>query len=508
MSEPTKENKSTQPLNHLQVENGKKKTMDVEVLQPLDIGKEVKNISDLIVIEDILIEKSKKKTKITFNVKSKKKKEEKKGLAKILNDAIDDGKGDDPSTVDIEEKDAPPPMSGCQRGTGVYNINNKKLFLTYATHIDKEKLIDFLNGKSQSDIEEVYVAHETSDKRVPYDHSHVWIKWAKAHISSSSRDFDFPISKKKALHPNIQKVDSKLKVDEIRLGYYISKQDKSDDLVKLREACHKWNRENGSRAKNAKRGEGDRPEWIEGVLACKTGLEAIKKFAYSPKDVSGILQLFEQKLMEGRPKMNPIDHLFFTWTQEMWAALQPNNPWDHRRLTWLVGPKGLDLKSKFASCFVSNFGGVILTTTSGCSNIATLLAEQLKAGGSLKYIFVDLPRAVNGHKMWDTLENMLNGTITVTKYKGHTLYTGDSRIVVFSNWNPPFYPNGEEEDASGHNTDMECPLSQDRWKIGDIVDVVNEKDKQADKIIKWRNNPFHKPDWKKPDRKLDFFVSK
>lgn len=85
-----------------------------------------------------------------------------------------------------------------------FRVQSKSFFLTYKTHIDKEKLCEFLCGlKPKLVCERFIAAHETADEKNPYFHTHVYIKFSGKFDSEQCRIFDFP-TEGGAIHPNIK----------------------------------------------------------------------------------------------------------------------------------------------------------------------------------------------------------------------------------------------------------------------------------------------------------------
>jgi hypothetical protein len=196
--------------------------------------------------------------------------------------------------------------------------------------------------------------------------------------------------------------------------------------------------------------------------------------------------------------VKPEQVLFYTWQQELWHKLKAPD-WDYRRLMWIVGKRGLEGKSIFCSTFVSVNGGIHLKSMAGSNNLSSLISEETKFHQTVNYIFLDLPRSDKGCNIWGTLESLLNGDEYILKYRKYSQEKTIPRIVVFSNWDPPF-----DVDRYKQEFDIDKVISLDRWLIGHIEGHTNLRDKQVDNIIVWEPNPFHDPYWKPPSRVLEF----
>lgn len=391
-----------------------------------------------------------------------------------------------------------------------FQVKNQQFLLTYKTHIDKELFKEFIEVKCEEfgcEVIELYICHENgkADSVTPYQHSHVYFKCVPALRATDCTVFDIPSDPEdedsRDIHPNIKTVGKGL-ANEWGAKYYITKEDTSPDLVALRTLCIDTANKKKFHLGGGKSGEvvSDIPI-ADRVWRCETLREALRTLCTSPKDASGIRAIWEEKELAARPKI-PFK-VACDWSWQLYLRDKLLTPgWDHRLLHWIVGKLGAEGKSTFANYFINNYGGVYLSSCSGSSNIATVLAEHIKSGGSTKHIFVDLPRAAKMHKMWDTLEAILNGVITVMKYKGHTCRLGDPktgkpRVIVFSNWSPPFdvktikaaEADNKKNPDSAIAVGMEDTLSYDRWEIGDIFSSIDSNG-EPDRILTFRKNPF------------------
>jgi hypothetical protein len=205
--------------------------------------------------------------------------------------------------------------------------------------------------------------------------------------------------------------------------------------------------------------------------------------------------LTKSKIIVTKPivSLQPEDTLFYSWQKEMWDMLLTST-WDYRRLIWIVGKQGLDGKTTFCDTFTKIKGGITVQYLSGASNLSSTINEEVKKNNRMEYILLDLPYSSQNQNIWDSVEAILNADSALLRYKRDQLELKDPRLVVFSNWDPPFNPEGKEKDF----------ISKYRWQIGDIEDIINAEDNEVDKIIRWRINPHYKPEWVKPKRQLQF----
>lgn len=375
------------------------------------------------------------------------------------------------------------------RKNGSFKLNNKQVFLTYRTHIDKEDYRKWAQDELDP-FDEFYIAWENADLTDPYEHTHVYFKFCKSYVASDCRCFDFPISDVDDLHPNIRVLGA-AKVDEIKIKYYISKEDQDPDLVALRASCNEWNKANGDKARFKKSQWDEKNDPLNNIAdkvwACQTIQEAIRTCAKEYGDVCGVRAIWQEKM---RKELEPVkweDIAEFTWQKEFRDMFLAKD-WNHRRLKWIWDPKGGAGKSTFADYMVKAHGALYLSNCCNSRDIATLVQEHINLGGCAKYIILDLPRASKMHKMWDTVEMLLNGKMTVGKWHGQPLYFDKPRMIVCANYPPPL--------------DEDNTLSKDRWDIYKMREVSAEEspDGEHDRVLDRLPNPDYNADYKKPTR--------
>ena len=397
-------------------------------------------------------------------------------------------KGEDSDSEDNgneEDKLGSSPLS-----EGNFKINNKKLLLTYKTHLNKKRFAKWINKLNE--VEEVFIAHENGDEINPYEHSHVYVHFASQLVSSDPRVLDYD-NKEETIHPHIKRVGKKNE-DMVKVWYYITKEDKSEDLVELRKKADSMNGKKG--VKSGLTNE----DYVEAIWKCKNYQEALKKFLYGdPKNAPGIRAIWESKIIEERPKIMFRDIAEFTWQKTVLEMfLKPE--WNHRLLRWVIDRLGGSGKTEFANYMVNTYNALYMSDITSGRDIATLVDEHLSCGGSAKYIIIDLSRAAKFHKIWGTLECLLNGKLTVMKWKGKSLHFDKPRLIVFSNFGPPVANEAGELPAD------QCAqgdvMSADRWDIYDMVYLKAEQsaDGEHDRIIVQRDNPARNKNWVKSKR--------
>jgi hypothetical protein len=237
-------------------------------------------------------------------------------------------------------------------------------------------------------------------------------------------------------------------------------------------------------------------EQVKGILECKTYIQAVSKYGKTYSDAVGIRNIWESKQAETRVKLDKSKYIRYNWHAEMWETLLAEE-WNYRCITWIYDPPGGKDKTNFCKCFRSHHGGMYFKTASGSSNIANCIKEQLASGDTAKYILIDLPRASKTHKMWDTIECILDGEMTSTKYRGGCIELPQCRPVIFANWKP--FDDDMMKLTKDLKVETEDYISKDRWKFGKIVGFTNHNG-LPDFKIDWEENPFYDPKFedKKP----------
>ena len=70
-------------------------------------------------------------------------------------------------------------------------IANRRILLTYKTHLDKDAWIEWISTKTRITPDFVRLAHETGDKTNPYNHTHCVIDFGKVFQTVNMSYFDY-----------------------------------------------------------------------------------------------------------------------------------------------------------------------------------------------------------------------------------------------------------------------------------------------------------------------------
>jgi hypothetical protein len=343
-----------------------------------------------------------------------------------------------------------------------FEINNKRLLLTYKTHIDKTELEEFLWMTTERCREELapgedsdwacYIAHETSDKANAYDHTHVYLDVgiAKAFRSKMPRVFDF-----NGIHPNIQKITR----THERVIAYVCKQDPL--LAHIRK---EFPMDSEKVQEGKKKVPKSKMPW-ERIAKCKTlgnAMSMMTKWG----DATGIRSAWEASRME-KIEVNEGDLRFKPWGWQLdlfdLIRIKRGNP---RTIHWWWSEEGETGKTSFTGWITAKFPKLFLRQNGipYCRDMATIIKDARETGWTGHGIIFDLPR--NFEKLgfiWETLENVKNGSITATKYHGGTTTFQKPHVVVLAN----FPPKSRKEAKEDGDKDR-LFISKDRLKVVEI----------------------------------------
>lgn len=300
------------------------------------------------------------------------------------------------------------------RQSNNFRLSNQKILLTYKTHIDKETLISRIRDIVSSQCKEIRfmrVAHETADEENPYEHTHMVCDFGKAFQSRNARIFDID-----GIHPHINPIKTIPHFENAK--EYLSKEDPDNqDLKKTSIVSSIWN--------------------------CESLPEAMLK-ATRINDAIGIKTIFESKpkapiTMKGEPR---------GWQLDLYDKLFTEP--DDREILVYYDPIGNTGKSWFTKyMFIKHPDKTIFLKTANQKDTATTIGEYIKDGWSGNTIILDLCRDYQERKsLYAIVEDLKNGMITSTKYKGGNFVFEIPHIVIFVNF----------------MVDVD-KLSHDRWKI-------------------------------------------
>jgi len=316
-----------------------------------------------------------------------------------------------------------------------FRFQNRFVLLTYKHHLDKDAFSKWIKTKVPSTTF-VRLAHETGDPRVPYEHTHVVADFGGTFQTTNCRFFDYdgykPIKKKviekgkliktiecgEPIHPNIKKLVGPKAFADAKV--YISKEDPANEDLKKK------------------------PSWVEGALNCPTALDAVRKYAKRPGDVAGIVALkgIDAKT-DYRIRTKNRQLTLRPWQKLLVDELENNEPIEGR-VIWIynvIGRCGKNTLGRYMRDNIKTTEGLDkyeFTQDLGTSyHAATILQGMLDRGWQQWGITINMPRTAENHdRIYDFIEVISDGEMTVQKWKGMPIKFDWPHVVVTANWPP------------------------------------------------------------------------
>lgn len=304
--------------------------------------------------------------------------------------------------------------------TGMFRLQNKRLMLTYKTHLNVDIACDFFKKLGTPKL--LWLAHETGQDGT-YDHTHILVEYTKAINTRNCRFFDIS-----DIHPNIKKVTTPLHWKNC-LKYMIK--EKVFQLIGEHDDAPK------SRHQDPEAGGTSVPEVASAtsiIWNCESLSEALAAFPLK-------MATQVKTVWEARP--SKLHHDFVTDFNDTWHRTleeKLNEEPSPRKVIWIYDQVGNSGKTHFIKAYMANYGVencLPLTQLSGTYHMATVLANM--ATVDMRVIFCDIPRENEGREgMYASLEAIKNGFITATKYQGKTIFFNKCHVVVMANFLPEF----------------------------------------------------------------------
>jgi len=319
-----------------------------------------------------------------------------------------------------------------------FRIQNRRLFLTYATHLNKEAVKEYfketfsVSGKKFR----VEICHETGDEQCPYLHSHLYVDFGRNFQTKDARRFDLNGEALDAdgipvvIHPNIQYIKS-AKHEENVLRYMGKEDPECKDLVK------------------------DEPNFYDTVMSKESRAQMLRDCAKRPSDVPGLTMLWGMKQQDTME----IPDLPLQWQRRTEQFLM-NAPVDNRAIWWYYCRHGRTGKSEFVKYMTMKYPKDVyfMNDFNRLSDSMCVMTNAVQQGWTGKILLIDLPRSFEDRSsIYAALENVKNGLFTSTKYSGgSTWMKATPHVMCFANFMPVF-----------------CAMSNDRWRVSELVQDWN-----------------------------------
>lgn len=295
---------------------------------------------------------------------------------------------------------------------GKFRVQNRRLFLTYKTHIDKQRVKAWM--KEKFEVEEIHICHENGDEKCPYLHSHVFVDFSKTFQSTNCRIFDW-----ENIHPNIKKVKTAKHINNCYK--YLAKEDPDCkyclDLIK-----------NGFN--------------IETVLQKSSPIEAMKD-AKNANEALAISRLHENySHVDNKDSWDDSaddDFELWDWQKEILSmiAVKPKRK-TMGIVNWIYDTKGQNGKSTLCRTLERNDSKHIayIEGLGSSRDVVETINTKRKNGWTGRVLLINLSRSSERFDFYNVLENLSDGAMTRLKYNGGDIRYKAYHVVVFANWPP------------------------------------------------------------------------
>lgn len=290
-----------------------------------------------------------------------------------------------------------------------FRLQNRRLHLTYKTHIDGNSWLAWFEKNKKVEICFYSIVQESSDENHPYDHTHILIDagYNKKFSTRCCRYFDWPTNSEN-IHPNIKKVTSSKHWENTVLYHY----KENTPLTNIEKPI-------------------DCKEQLKNIWKQDTVSDALLATCTSLKNVGGVIAAFNCKPsdygIEPEVKWN-------SWQKDLYEEL--NSTPDDRKIIWNYDPEGKNGKTFFAK-HMGMYKGAFVSTKANTYHVATSIDEFIKKNGNTVLVVIfNFTRQQEVHNVYQALEELKDGLVTSEKYKGKTIFFNSPHVVVFANYLP------------------------------------------------------------------------
>lgn len=328
-----------------------------------------------------------------------------------------------------------------------FRLQAKCIFMTWKTHLDKEKLLMFLSD-FQGGVEHFIISNETSDKIDAYEHTHACISFVKKGDIKNHTYFDY-----EGIHCSFGKVKKWAAAVQ-----YLRKDDQNP-LTNI-----ELEKKIAGLIDKIKDAETD----IDAFKQCDRmsdicGAKIIRDLKNKAPSLltPGFLEDCKNLVLKDWHKFI-IDRLFNT-----------ANP---RILLWIYDKIGANGKTDLLRYLIANFSDQIpFLKCTGGAEAKHIIKKWIEYYGDPTSFVFDLPRTMSDRDSLYTLaETISDGLMTSTRYDGQNIGFKKCPVFVFAN----FLPNTEA-------------MSEDRWLIynldkgvlTDITDVTIANNKNTESFF-------------------------
>lgn len=314
-------------------------------------------------------------------------------------------------------------------------IANRRILLTYKTHLDKDAWIEWISTKTKLTPDFVRLAHETGDKTNPYNHTHCVIDFGKVFQTVNMSYFDY-----ENIHPHIRVLKSAKALKDAKT--YIAKEDPANKDLLVETTP------------------------LADTVWSKDSLQEALRMAKKPSDATGIIALYNAK-SETLPSIPEWRMPKQDWQMKLMAQFEhPTNEHNGRKVFWYYDEIGGTGKSVLADYLAITEPHKWFTAGAfgNSKDASQIIINAISSGWNGHGIIIDLPRQAESNVgFYQVIEDLKNGRITSQKYSGRVRYLGAiPHVIVFANWKPNF-----------------SKLSRDRWVLRQIKvkdDLISQEE--------------------------------
>lgn len=325
---------------------------------------------------------------------------------------------------------------------GKFNLNNKRLMITYRSHIDKDRLKLLFESKGQT-LTFFRAAHETADSANPYEHTHVVVEYEKALQSKNCRVFDID-----NIHPNIKVI--RYNNHFTNCQKYLAKEDPDNaDLadIKSKEQMNK--------------------DSIKDIWESKTAADAMLNYG-NTRNASQILTIYKNRPEVKKEEPTIVlkgwqitlrNELITPWIrvlpkegeteEEDRGLLDPSIPDAEKRFSWKTSGQGRNIITIYDPPGKAGKTELIkyliglhperfypLQGIPAQRDLSEIVRNAKEKGWTGETILINLTREVSDRKFYESLEALADGMFTSVKYSGSSIHYPIRNVVLFTNFMP------------------------------------------------------------------------
>lgn len=328
--------------------------------------------------------------------------------------------------------------------SGKFRFSRQRGHFVYKYHIDKEYLTDFFTEINRGQkLKLLIVAHETSDKSHPYEHTHVLVDFGRIIDFRSPAFADIKLETESTAEPAGLAETS---IETIEVHPWIGGAKDDNHWKALIRYMAKQDPEN-AKWKNYAIAESTPGSFADQIWSQASLQDALSKYGDDNSAIE-IIAIWNAKPAPAiaERKWYPID-----WQKDCLERI--SRPGNSRYVNWYVDQAGAGGKTQLVREIIRRHPkDAIFIKGNGLTSkdMARMLKNEHNRGNKLRIVVFDLPRTMidSTTSLYTMLEACADGMVSSGKYDSDNLIFDPEHVVVFAN----FWPE-------------KALLSKDRWKI-------------------------------------------